>query len=552
MASDNRAQLIGVSVQGTSSRRSTRRCPPRPYMIGARRPARCFCRLRAGSSTTCASATAPSAGWPTWSSRASAIRASAGRPQPGAERPGLHRQRGDRRVGARRWSARDGDRQERPFRRSRDRRLRARRSWSKLAVEDKMLVRAYGRGLALSDFPDIQLKSLSPRLLDALGTEVVRTGTVCGCRSRPRCRPSWWAPAPACRRRAAACRSRPTTAESLSRARPRRLRLGDVVAIRDYDTRWGPGYVEGAVDRHRGARRQPAGRPRPGVTIVMTCVAGRIEPEVVAERNIADLLGLRPSGASRRLSMGLSREGRVVTGAGTGLGRAVALGSGRGGRAASVARLAAYAEELDEVRAAAAARGSRSLIVPADVGDEVADTEVVAERYSSASGRSTCSSNNAGIIIVKPIEETSPGGVGPDPPHQSARALPLLPRLRARHEGTRERRHHQRHVAERRPRGLSASRRTARRSSASRDSRRRWRSNWRRATSVWSRVHPGAGDAHADVDDDVRRGRPDALARPGRACSGFVRLGGEPRTTPSPAGGTTPGQWPRGRHGSSE
>jgi hypothetical protein len=27
---------------------------------------------------------------------------------------------------------------------------------------------------------------------------------------------------------------------------------------------------------------------------VMTCVAGCIEPEVVAERNIADLLGLRP------------------------------------------------------------------------------------------------------------------------------------------------------------------------------------------------------------------------------------------------------------------
>jgi hypothetical protein len=31
----------------------------------------------------------------------------------------------------------------------------------------------------------------------------------------------------------------------------------------------------------------------PGVTIVMTAVEGRIQPAVVAERNIAHLLGLR-------------------------------------------------------------------------------------------------------------------------------------------------------------------------------------------------------------------------------------------------------------------
>src|SRR5262249_53740633 len=37
-----------------------------------------------------------------------------------------------------------------------------------LAIEDRVLVRAYGRSLALTDYPNVQLKSISPALLDAL------------------------------------------------------------------------------------------------------------------------------------------------------------------------------------------------------------------------------------------------------------------------------------------------------------------------------------------------------------------------------------------------
>ena len=40
-----------------------------------------------------------------------------------------------------------------------------------LAIEDKVLVRAYGRSLALADYTDVQLKSISPQLLDALEVE---------------------------------------------------------------------------------------------------------------------------------------------------------------------------------------------------------------------------------------------------------------------------------------------------------------------------------------------------------------------------------------------
>jgi NAD(P)-dependent dehydrogenase (short-subunit alcohol dehydrogenase family) len=101
----------------------------------------------------------------------------------------------------------------------------------------------------------------------------------------------------------------------------------------------------------------------------------------------------------------MSGKVAVVTGAGTGLGRAVALRFAEEG--AHVVAVSLVAEELDEVRATAAARGHDILTLPADVGNE-ADTERVAACVLARHGSVHVLVNNAGIIIVKPIEETSP------------------------------------------------------------------------------------------------------------------------------------------------
>jgi NAD(P)-dependent dehydrogenase (short-subunit alcohol dehydrogenase family) len=103
--------------------------------------------------------------------------------------------------------------------------------------------------------------------------------------------------------------------------------------------------------------------------------------------------------------MALSGKVAVVTGAGTGLGRAVALRFAEEG--AHVVAISLVPEELDEVQATAAARGHDVLIVPADVGDEV-ETELVARSILARFGSVDVLVNNAGIIIVKPIEDTSP------------------------------------------------------------------------------------------------------------------------------------------------
>ena len=85
-------------------------------------------------------------------------------------------------------------------------------------------------------------------------------------------------------------------AESLERYGVAHLRLGDVVAIRDYDTRWGPGYRKAAatigVVSHGDSPKAGHG---PGVTPLLTAIEGGIQTSLVKERNIADLLGVRQS-----------------------------------------------------------------------------------------------------------------------------------------------------------------------------------------------------------------------------------------------------------------
>lgn len=66
----------------------------------------------------------------------------------------------------------------------------------------------------------------------------------------------------------------------------------------------------------------------------------------------------------------------LVTGAGRGIGRAIALGLATDG--VRVALLARSVEQLTEVAAAVSAAGGTALVVPADVGDLAATDQAVA------------------------------------------------------------------------------------------------------------------------------------------------------------------------------
>jgi|SRR5262245_53221053 len=100
-------------------------------------------------------------------------------------------------------------------------------------------------------------------------------------------------------------------------------------------------------------------------------------------------------------------DGKValVTGAGAGLGRAVALCLADEG--ADVIAVSLVRAELDELDDAAAGCTLPIVTIQADVGDE-GDTARVADTVLGHRGRLDLLVNNAGIIAVKPIEETEP------------------------------------------------------------------------------------------------------------------------------------------------
>lgn len=160
----------------------------------------------------------------------------------------------------------------------------------KMAPGDKVQVQAYGVGLQLLDFPTIQFKSCAPELLEALNPDVSADGKlvvpVKGV-------------APSVLGGAGAGLGSENGALNLQTSDPKLfaaaglddLRFGDVVAIADWDSRWGHGFLRGAmaigVICQGGSFRSGHG---PGMAIIMTSRDAVIEPVVTPEANIASLM----------------------------------------------------------------------------------------------------------------------------------------------------------------------------------------------------------------------------------------------------------------------
>ena len=160
----------------------------------------------------------------------------------------------------------------------------------KMAPGDKIQVQAHGVGLQLAEFPDIQFKSCSPALLDALNPDVSGDGRLV-------------VPVkglvPSVLAGAGAGLGSENGALNLQTSDPVRfaeagladLRFGDLVAVADWDSRYGHGYLRGAmaigVVCQGGSFRSGYG---PGIAVIMTSKAPVIQPVVVEGANIKELL----------------------------------------------------------------------------------------------------------------------------------------------------------------------------------------------------------------------------------------------------------------------
>jgi hypothetical protein len=160
-----------------------------------------------------------------------------------------------------------------------------------LALGDKINVKAHGIGFRFDDFPGIAVKSCSPRLIASMDLAVEN-----GKLSVPVV-----AAVPADIMGAGAGLTseggsisiQTGDTDLLAEHGLSNLRLGDVVAMTDYVSSFGHGYMRGAVGIgvvcHADSYRAGYG---PGLTVIMTSPAGEIAPRIVPEANIASLLGI--------------------------------------------------------------------------------------------------------------------------------------------------------------------------------------------------------------------------------------------------------------------
>ena len=163
----------------------------------------------------------------------------------------------------------------------------------KLMLGDKVLVKAFGVGLKLLDFPDIKVMNMDPRFLEALDPkpsgeklEVPVTHVI-----------------PAAIMGSGLGADQTYSGDydiQLFDENVRKefglddLRLGDVVAIKDADHSYGRVYKQGATSVgivvHTNCVSSGHG---PGVTTLFTSSTGKIIPRIEVKANIASILRLR-------------------------------------------------------------------------------------------------------------------------------------------------------------------------------------------------------------------------------------------------------------------
>jgi hypothetical protein len=163
----------------------------------------------------------------------------------------------------------------------------------KLMLGDKILVKAYGVGLKLTDFPDIKVMNMDPCFLEALNPKpngkklevpvthivpAVIMGSGLGANQT----------------HSGDYDIQMFDEKIIEQYGLEDLRLGDLVAIIDADHSFGRIYHQGSISVgtivHTNCVTAGHG---PGVTSLMTSPAGKIIPEIDAKANIVYLLKLR-------------------------------------------------------------------------------------------------------------------------------------------------------------------------------------------------------------------------------------------------------------------
>jgi len=163
----------------------------------------------------------------------------------------------------------------------------------KLCIEDKILIKAYGQGLKLLDYPEIKVFNLDPALLEKMNIKEMNNDTIevpVTCEIPAKLMGSGLGSASV-----ASGDYDITTADKkmVEKYKLNRIKFGDIVAISDADNSFGRSYKEGAVSIgivvHSDCVIAGHG---PGVATLLTSTAGKIKFYLEEEANIANYLNI--------------------------------------------------------------------------------------------------------------------------------------------------------------------------------------------------------------------------------------------------------------------
>lgn len=160
----------------------------------------------------------------------------------------------------------------------------------KMAIGDKIVIRAKGVGLELLDHPDIRVKSCAPELLDALEVTTTANGKlavpVVGIVP-----PYLLGAGAGLNSEGGSIHIQTADKAALKAAGLDKLKLGDVVALGEYDSSYSHGYLRTGIGIGVIAQGDsPRAGYGPGITLLLTSNASGIEPVLSSEVNIRSIL----------------------------------------------------------------------------------------------------------------------------------------------------------------------------------------------------------------------------------------------------------------------
>jgi hypothetical protein len=163
----------------------------------------------------------------------------------------------------------------------------------KMAIGDKINVRSLGVGLELSDHPNIRFKSCSPDLLENLEVTTHSDGKlnvpVVGVVP-----PHLLGSGAGLTSEGGSLHIQSADKAALKESGLDGLRLGDVVALLDYDSSWNHGYLRGAIGIGViGQGDSPRAGHGPGITLLMTSTQSGINPVVTPGVNLKSVFNLQ-------------------------------------------------------------------------------------------------------------------------------------------------------------------------------------------------------------------------------------------------------------------